>query len=107
VPTGGRAGRPDLRVRFDPDVWELVNGSFVFVEQGQQSREKFLSSGQNVAIKGTTVGYYLFRRCAENRGPTDVLIAARRRRTASSDSLTFRGAAGVDRRARTTAPAIA
>jgi hypothetical protein len=51
--------------------WELVNGSFVFVEQGQQSRDKFLSSGQNVAIKGTTVGYYLFRRCPENRGLTD------------------------------------
>jgi hypothetical protein len=47
--------------------WELVNGSFVFVEEGQQSRDKFLASGQNVAIKGTTVGYYLFRRCEENR----------------------------------------
>jgi hypothetical protein len=46
--------------------WELVNGSFVFVEQGQQSRDKFMSSGQNVAIKGTTVGYYLFRRCEAN-----------------------------------------
>jgi len=42
--------------------WELVNGSFVFREQGQQSRDKFAMSGQNVAIKGTTVGYYLFRR---------------------------------------------
>ncbi|MGI8433827.1 MAG: hypothetical protein ACR2LE_03715 [Nocardioidaceae bacterium] len=42
--------------------WELVNGSFVFVEEGQQSRDKFLSSGQNVAVKGTTFGYYLFRR---------------------------------------------
>jgi hypothetical protein len=47
--------------------WELVNGSFVFVEQGQQSRDKFMSSGQNVAIKGATVGYYLFRRCEVNR----------------------------------------
>jgi hypothetical protein len=47
--------------------WELVNGSFVFVEQGQQSRDKLMSSGQNVAIKGTVVGYYLFRRCPENR----------------------------------------
>lgn len=46
--------------------WELVNGSFVFVEQGQQSRDKFMSSGQNVAIKGETVGYYLFRRCDTN-----------------------------------------
>jgi hypothetical protein len=47
--------------------WELVNGAFVFVEQGQQSRDKFMSSGQNVAIKGTTVGYYLFKRCEANR----------------------------------------
>jgi hypothetical protein len=44
--------------------WELVNGSFVFVEQGQQSRDKFMASGQNVATKGQTVGYYLFRRQA-------------------------------------------
>ena len=50
--------------------WELVNGSFVFVEEGQQSRDKFMSSGQNVAIKGTTVGYYLFRRCEANRRET-------------------------------------
>src|SRR6266508_3838175 len=50
--------------------WELVNGSFVFVEQGQQSRDKFMSSGQNVAIKGTTVGYYLFKRCEANRRET-------------------------------------
>ena len=47
--------------------WDLVNGSFVFVEEGSQSRDKFMSSGQNVAVKGTTVGYYLFRRCDENR----------------------------------------
>jgi hypothetical protein len=33
--------------------WGLGNGSFVFVEQGPQSRDKFLSSGQNVAIKDT------------------------------------------------------
>lgn len=50
--------------------WELVNGSFVFVEEGSQSRDKFMSSGQNVAIKGTTVGYYLFRRCEANRRET-------------------------------------
>ena len=47
--------------------WEIVSGSFVFLEQGQQSRDKFLSSGQNVAIKGTVMGYYLFRRCPANR----------------------------------------
>jgi hypothetical protein len=46
--------------------WDLVNGSFVFVVEGEQSRDKFLASGQNVAVKGQTVGYYLFRRCPEN-----------------------------------------
>jgi hypothetical protein len=47
--------------------WELVNGAFVFVETGAQSRDKFMSSGQNVAVHGTTVGYYLFKRCEANR----------------------------------------
>lgn len=47
--------------------WELLTGSFVFVEEGQQSRDKFMSSGQNVATKGKTMGYYLFKRCPENR----------------------------------------
>jgi hypothetical protein len=42
--------------------WELVTGSFVFIEEGQQSRDKFLASGQNVATKGPTMGYYLFKR---------------------------------------------
>jgi hypothetical protein len=50
--------------------WELVTGSFVFREQGQQSRDKFMSSGQNVAIKGTTVGYSLFRRAAARNDHT-------------------------------------
>ena len=48
--------------------WEIINGDFVFVQTGQQSRDKFMSSGQNVAIAGTVVGYYLFRRCEANRG---------------------------------------
>jgi hypothetical protein len=46
--------------------WELVNGSFVFVEEGQQSRDK-VGGGQNVATKGTTVAYYLFRRAEANQ----------------------------------------
>jgi hypothetical protein len=47
--------------------WELVNGSFVFHELGSESRDKFLASGQNVAVRGTIIGYYLFKRCQENR----------------------------------------
>jgi hypothetical protein len=49
--------------------WELVNGDFVFVMRGQQSRDKFMSSGQNVAVAGTVMGYYLFKRCEQNRVP--------------------------------------
>ena len=49
--------------------WELVNGDFVFVMTGQQSRDKFMSSGQNVAVAGTVMGYYLFKRCEQNRVP--------------------------------------
>jgi hypothetical protein len=46
--------------------WELVTGDFPFVMTGQQSRDKFLSSGQNVAVAGTVMGYYLFKRCESN-----------------------------------------
>ena len=56
--------------------WELVNGSFVFVEQGSQSRDKFMSSGQNIAVKGTVIGYYLFRRCEENREQSGELVGS-------------------------------
>ena len=42
--------------------WDLVNGSFVFLETGSESRDKFLASGQQVAVKGSVIGYYLFRR---------------------------------------------
>jgi hypothetical protein len=38
------------------------NGSFVFLETGSERREKFLASGQQVAVKGSVIGYYLFRR---------------------------------------------
>jgi hypothetical protein len=42
--------------------WDLVNGSFVFEPEGERSRDRFLASGQQVAVQGQTVGYYLFRR---------------------------------------------
>lgn len=42
--------------------WDLINGSVVYVQTGQESRDKFMASGQNVAISGQVIGYYLFRR---------------------------------------------
>ena len=60
--------------------WELVNGDFVFVQEGQQSRDKFMSSGQNVAVKGKVLGNYLFKRCEANRVESDSWTARATRR---------------------------
>jgi hypothetical protein len=50
--------------------WELVNGSFVFVQTGSESRDKFLASGQHIAVSGTVLGYYLFKRHEANKSET-------------------------------------
>jgi hypothetical protein len=47
--------------------WGLVNGSFVFVEQGARSNKALLTNGETTAILGSTVGFYLFKRCEENK----------------------------------------
>jgi hypothetical protein len=46
--------------------WELITGSVVFHETGSQSRDKFMASGQHIAVQGKVIGYYLFRRKEEN-----------------------------------------
>ena len=58
--------------------WEIVSADFPFVMTGQQSRDKFLSSGQNVAIGGTVLGFYVFKRCDANQvNETDVELSQR------------------------------
>ena len=58
--------------------WEVVAADFPFVMTGQQSRDKFLSSGQNVAVAGTVLGYYVFKRCEANLdSETDVELRDR------------------------------
>lgn len=52
--------------------WDLASASFTFIEEGQQSRDKFMSSGQNVAVKGRTAGYYVFKRAPQLRQPNDL-----------------------------------
>ena len=47
--------------------WELITGSFVFLELGSESRDKFMASGQQIAVKGTIMGYYLFKRSEANK----------------------------------------
>lgn len=64
---GSRLGRGpvDTLNAVANEGWEIVNGSFVFVETGQQSRDKFMASGQQVAVSGTVIGYYVFKRNEE------------------------------------------
>jgi hypothetical protein len=41
--------------------WELVTAGYVFRQTGGASRDKFLASGQQIAVIGDTLGVYLFR----------------------------------------------
>lgn len=41
--------------------WKLEHVGYYFMTTGETSRDKFLASGQNVAVKGKTMGVYLFR----------------------------------------------
>jgi hypothetical protein len=51
----------EILTHVETEGWELIHAGFVFREAGQVSRDKFLSSGQQVATTGTTFGIYLFR----------------------------------------------
>ncbi|MCU1590071.1 MAG: hypothetical protein JWP11_1327 [Frankiales bacterium] len=42
--------------------WRLEHVGYVFQVTGESSRDKFVASGQQVAVSGKTVGIYLFRR---------------------------------------------
>ena len=44
--------------------WRLIHADWVFVQTGQESRDKFMASGQQVAIRGEVIGIYLFERAA-------------------------------------------
>ncbi len=41
--------------------WRLEHVGYVFMVTGESSRDKFLSTGQQTAVSGETVGLYLFR----------------------------------------------
>ena len=42
--------------------WRLQSTGYVFITTSESSRDKFLASGQQVAVSGHTLGIYLFRR---------------------------------------------
>jgi hypothetical protein len=41
--------------------WRLEHVGYYFMITGEESRDKFLASGQHTAVKGKTMGVYLFR----------------------------------------------
>ncbi|QYX75147.1 hypothetical protein [Streptomyces akebiae] len=47
--------------------WKLRTAQYLYVQLGEESRDKWLSSGQRVAIKGKIVGMYLFERTVASR----------------------------------------
>lgn len=45
----------------EAEGWRLESAGYVFEQTGQVSRDKFLSSGQQIATSGRVLGIYLFR----------------------------------------------
>lgn len=41
--------------------WRLEHVGYYFMITGEESRDKFIDSGQHTAVKGQTMGVYLFR----------------------------------------------
>lgn len=62
------AGHGDVLAQIEDIGWRLEHVGYVYVETGQVSRDKLLSSGQQVATLGKTIGHFLFRR-AEPASP--------------------------------------
>ena len=52
---------PDLLGQIEELGWHLEQASWVYVQTGQNSRDKFLASGQHVVVQGEVIGIYLFR----------------------------------------------
>lgn len=50
-----------LLTSIEGEGWELVEAGFTFRQTGQASRDKFMASGQQIAVMGETVGVYLFK----------------------------------------------
>lgn len=56
------AGGTDTLGAVAAEGWRLVNSGWVYVQTGQESRERLLASGQQFVTRGEVVGIYLFER---------------------------------------------
>lgn len=50
-----------LLTAIEEEGWELIEAGYVFRQTGGASRDKFLASGQQIAVMGDTLGVYLFK----------------------------------------------
>ncbi|MFM9594889.1 hypothetical protein ACKI1J_30070 [Streptomyces scabiei] len=66
-PAAPPSPRGDLLSRIEDVGWKLHTAQYIYVQLGEESRDKWWSSGQRVAIKGKIVGMYLFERVTPPR----------------------------------------
>jgi hypothetical protein len=57
----------DVLGQIEQAGWKLEHANWVFVQTGQNSRDKFLTTGQQSVVTGEVMGIYLFRRDEERR----------------------------------------
>lgn len=57
-----RGGRMDVLSQVESEGWVLHTANHVYVQLGEESRDKWGSSGQRVSVRGKLVGIYLFQR---------------------------------------------
>lgn len=57
-----KLSRTDLLGQIEETGWHLLHADWVYIQTGQNSRDKFLASGQHVVVTGEVIGIYLFRR---------------------------------------------
>ena len=61
-----RQGFTGLLSDIEAQGWKLVHVGYYFMPTSETSRDKFMASGQNVAINGKSMGVYLFRNADDN-----------------------------------------
>lgn len=62
---GGKpAPRGDHISVIEAEGWDLHTAAYVYMQTGEDSRDKWTESGQRTAIRGKIVGMYLFKRRA-------------------------------------------
>ena len=52
----------DVLSAIEAEGWRLEHAGYFFMPTGESTADRFLGTGQNVAVSGVTLGAYLFRR---------------------------------------------